>query len=443
MFNSLPQYLKDNKLQGDVRTLLLLKKSIERGLINTLGDLYVVLKGIVTNSPKDIGPFTTAFYQYFLNIEINKGESLDTAILRSETFKDWLKNQDVQEVETPDLKDLAEKFLNEVHLTTYDIKNILKGENILQNDDPNRADTEGPDDNPVDAVKRAADYSNVSLEELLERMKKVLEQQKRRHSGGTHWVGTGGASPYGSGGAAQGGVRVGGQGGGKMARKVMGDKNFFPVDTHMILQDNNIDVALAFLKGIEEESVERYLDIPATITEGVKQGAIFLPYEKDKIDQKVQVLLLIDNGGWSMSPYIQSVTKLFSKMKRRFAHDLKTFYFHNTIYGGAYKDSFRLQSQFENLEKICALDKNYAVFIIGDADMAPYELTKDSMRNWQTLKKRFERIIWLNPMDLKYWEGSSTVYMLKEVFDMFPLSPHGIEKGVEYMNKKRRFGKAN
>ena len=443
MFNSLPQYLKDNKLQGDVRTLLLLKKSMERGLVNTLGDLYVVLKGIVTNSPKDIGPFTTAFYQYFLNIEINKGESLDAAILRSETFKDWLKNQDVQEIETPDLKEMAEKFLNEVHLTTYDIQNILKGEDILQNDDPNRADTEGPDDEPVDAVKRAADYSNVSLEELLERMKKVLEQQKRRHSGGTHWVGTGGASPYGNGGAAQGGVRVGGQGGGKMARKVMGDKNFFPVDTHVILQDNNIDVALAFLKGIEEESVERYLDIPATITEGVKQGAIFLPYEKDKIDQKVQVLLLIDNGGWSMSPYIQSVTKLFSKMKRRFAHDLKTFYFHNTIYGGAYKDSFRLQAQFENLEKICSLDKNYAVFIIGDADMAPYELTRDSMRDWQALKKRFERIIWLNPMDLKYWESSSTVHMLQGVFDMFPLSPYGIEKGVEHMNKKRRFGKAN
>ena len=30
MFNSLPQYLKDNKLQGDVRTLLLLKKSIDK-----------------------------------------------------------------------------------------------------------------------------------------------------------------------------------------------------------------------------------------------------------------------------------------------------------------------------------------------------------------------------------------------------------------------------
>lgn len=441
MFNSLPQYLRDNKLQGDVRTLLLLKKGMERGLIHTLGDLYLVLKGLVTNSPKDIGPFTTAFYQYFLDIDIKKGETLDAAILRSETFKDWQQRHEDFETESPNLTDLVESFLNEVHLTTFDIQNILRGEDILQNDDPNQADTEGGDDALVDSVNRAADYSNLSLEELLERMKKVMEQQKRRHSGGTHWIGTGGASPYGSGGAAKGGIRVGGQGGGKMARKVMGDKNFFPVDTHVVLQDNNIDVALAFLKGIEEESVERYLDIPATITEGVKQGAIFLPQERDKVDQKVQVLLLIDNGGWSMSPYIASVTKLFSKMKRRFAHDLKTYYFHNTIYGGAYSDSFRSQTQFENIEKICQLDKNYAVFIIGDADMASYELSKDSIKNWKTLKDRFERIIWLNPMDLKYWEGSLTVNMLRQIFDMYPLSPDGIEKGVAQMNRKRRFGK--
>ena len=443
MFISLPHYLRDNKLAGDVRTLLLLKKSLERGLVNTLGDLYLVLKGIVINSPKDIGPFTTAFYQYFLDIDIKKGESLDNAVARSETFKNWLKNREDEDIETPNIQELVEEFLDEVHLTTYDIQKILKGEDILNNDDPNRADTEGPDDDPIDLVKRAADYSNLSLEELLERMKKVAEQQRRKHTGGTHWIGTGGISPYGNKGAAAGGIRVGGSGGGKMARKVMGDKNFFPVDTHIVLQDNNIDVALAFLKGIEDESVERFLDIPTTITEGVKEGGIFLPFEKEKIDQKVQVLLLIDNGGWSMSPYINAVTKLFSKMNRRFAHDLKTYYFHNTIYGGVYKDAFRSQKQFEPIEKICQLDKNYAVFIIGDADMAPYELSKDSIKDWQALKNRFERIIWLNPMDLKYWEHSMTTNMLQQIFDMFPLSPYGIEKGVELMNRKRRFGKAH
>ena len=443
MFDSLPKYLKDNKLQGDVRTLLLLKKSLERGLVNTLGDLYLVLKGIVINSPKDMGPFTTAFYQYFLDIEIKKGESLDAAIIRSETFKQWRSQRQEEETETPNINELIDDFLNEVHFTTYDIQNILSGEDILQQDDPNRPDTEGGDDEPLDAVKRAADYSNISLEELLKRMKQVAEQQKRRHSGGSHWIGTGGVSPYGNSGAAIGGIRVGGAGGGKMARKVIGDKNFYPVDTHVILQDNNVDVALAFLKGIEDESVERFLDIPTTISEGAKQGAIFLPFEKEKIDQKVQVILLIDNGGWSMSPYVGSVTKLFSKMKRRFAHDLKTYYFHNTLYDGAYKDEFRSHTQIESIESICKLDKNYAVFIIGDADMSPYEITKNSLRTWQTLKDRFERIIWLNPLEQKSWASSESVRVLHSIFDMFPLSPYGIEKGVELMNKKRHFGKAN
>ena len=448
MFNSLPKYLKDNALQGDVRTLLFLKKGLERGLVHTLGDLYLLLKGLVTNAPKDFGPFTTAFYQYFLDIDIKKGETLDNAILRSEAFKNWRKNNATAEAferewEADELKELVNDFLNDVHFTSYDIQNILKGEDILQNDDPNRPDTEGSDDAPNDILKRAADYNNISVEELLERMKQVAAQQKRRHSGGDHWIGSGGTSPYGNNGAADGGIRVGGTGGGKMARATLEDRNFFPVDTKLILQDNTVDVALAFLKGIEDESVERYLDIPLTISEGVKQGGVFLPFEKEKIEQKVQVLLLIDNGGWSMSPYVESVTKLFSKMKRRFAHDLKTYYFHNTLYEGAYKDEFRSYSQLEMVDSICKLDKNFAVFIIGDADMGPYELTPNSLASWQKLKDHFQRIIWLNPTEERFWRNSNTIVKLSQEFDMFPLSPYGIEKGVELMNKKRRFSKAH
>jgi uncharacterized protein with von Willebrand factor type A (vWA) domain len=443
MFSSLPQYLREQKLLGDVRTLLLLKKSMERGLINTLGDLYLVLKGLVTTAPKEIGPFTVAFYQYFLDIHIQPGESLDMAVSRSEAFQKWKNKLELGEEveEETDVKALVEQFLNEVHLTTYDIRKILSGSDILQNDDPNRPDTEGPDDEPAERLDRMADYSNLSLEELLERMRKVMEQQRRKHSGGDHWVGTGGISPYGHSGAAQGGIRVGGQGGGKMARKVMADPHFFPVDTKVTLSDNNIDVALSYLKGIEEESVEQYLDVPETISEGVKEGGLFLPQIREKVDQKVQVLLLIDNGGWSMSPYIASVTKLFSKMKRRFAHDLKTYYYHNTLYGGAYSNPARIYTSFESMDKICSLNNNYAVFIIGDADMAPYELTPESLANWQQLVERFPRVVWLNPMSLRYWAGSYTVNILRQVFEMYPLSPWGIEKGVGFMNKKKKFSK--
>ena len=442
MFQSLPQHFRDFKLQADVRTLMLLRKSMEKGLVNTMGDMYLVLKGLITNDPSEYGPYTTAFYAFFLDIDIKPGEKLDSAILRSQTFKDWKDNKlhDIPEEDHPDMKELIDQFLNEVHLTSYDIKKFLDGQDILNKDDPNEKDNPDEASNNVpNHLDKMADYSNMSLEELMERMKQVAEQQRGEHNGGSHWIGKGGISAYGNQGAAKGGIRVGASGGGKMARAVVGDKNYYPVDKKVRLQDNNIDVALSFLKGIEDESTEIQLDIPKTIKEGVKQGGLFLPYLKEKIEHKVQVVLIIDNGGWSMTPYIKNVTKLFSKMKRRFAHDLKTYYYHNTIYGGVYADVRR--TQWVPLEKLLKLDKNYSVFVIGDADMAPYELNQQSILNWQQLQERYSRMVWMNPLDERHWAGSMSVNMLRRVFPMFPLSPFGIEKAVELMNKKRKYQK--
>jgi len=443
MFDSLPHYFRKHKLNADVRTLLLLRKIIERGLVRTMGDLYVALKGIVTSDPKDFGPFTTAFYAYFLSIEIKKGETLEKAVERSEVFKNWKKNrypEDDENAEMPDIGELIDRFLDEVHTTTFDIKKMLSGKDILHKDDPDRPDdTDQQSEDGPRKVDKGADYSDIPLEELLERMRKVAEQQRRRHEGGDHWIGQYGRSPYGQNGAAMGGIRTGGSGGGKMARRVIGDPQFYPVDTRAILRDDNIDAALAALKGIEDETAEVILDVPKTIKEGLKQGGIFLPHEKEKVVQKVQVILLIDNGGYSMHPYIQSVTRLFSKMKTRFAHDLKVYYFHNTIYGGAYSDVRR--TKFVPIDKILSNDKNYSVFVVGDADMGPYELSETSIRNWESLKKKFKRLAWLNPLPARYWAMSTTVNWLKQLLPMYPLTPEGIEKAVVEMNRKRRFSR--
>lgn len=442
MFQSLPQTFRNYELSADVRTLLLLRKSMERGLINTLGDMYVVLKSIITTDQKEFGPYAMAFYDYFLKIDIKKGEKLDNAIARSETFETWKKDylKEWNLKEDMDQQDLIDQFLNEVHLTTLDIENLLDGSEILNNDDPSRPDGEGRSDaQPQDGarnVSQGADYSNIPLEEIRRRMREIARQQKERHEGGDHWIGQNGSSPYGNNGAAKGGVRSGGSGGGKMARQVLNDNNYFPVDTKAILRDDNIDAALASLKGIQDESAQRILDIPVTIKEGLRQGGIFLPHERDKIEDKMQVLLLIDNGGYSMHPYIRSVKKLFSKMKTRFAHDLKTYYFHNTIYGGAYSNAAR--TKFESVEKLCKLDPNYSVFIIGDADMAPYELDESSLNNWLELKEHFKRIVWLNPTTERIWTVSTTIVWLRQVFEMYGLTPDGIEKAVQSMNRKRR-----
>ncbi len=438
MFKSLPQTFKNHNLSADVRTLLLLRKAMEKGLVGTLGDMYLVLRGLIANSPKDYGPFATAFYEYFLSIDIKVGETLNSAILRSETFKKWREayEERIDLEEDENISELIDQFLNEVHLTSFDIQKMFSGEDILNNDDPNRVDDAEQDDDVNPNVDKMADYSDISMEELRERMEKIAEMQKRKHRGGNHWIGQGGYSPYGNNGAAKGGIRVGGSGGGKMARAVLNDRNYFPADTKALLSDNNIDAALASLKGIEEEATEKFLDVPNTIKEGVKMGGLFLPLLKEKKEQKIQVMLLIDNGGYSMSPYIRTVQKLFSKMKTRFAHDLKTYYFHNTVHGGFYEDAAR--RNFISLDKILKNRDNYSIFIIGDADMAPYELGSGSIQNWQQIAKRFPRTAWLNPLSQRFWAVADTVPILGSIFEMHSLSPDGIEKAVTFMNKKRK-----
>ena len=442
MFNSLPHTFRKHQLSADVRTLLLMRKATERGLVNTLGDLFLVLRGIIATSPKDFAPFSMAFYEYFLDVNIKKGESLNSAIVRSETFQKWKKSYEDTLEDKDDLRltELVDQFLDETHRTTYDIKKFYEGEAILNNDNPDMQDTEAQEG--VDEARnldRMADYSNLSLEELRQRMERVARQQRHKHRGGNHWIGQGGTSPYGNGGAAQGGIRVGGQGGGKMARAVLNDSKFYPVDSKEILSDNNIDAALAILKGIEDESSETLLDIPNTIKEGVKMGGLFLPNMVEKRTQKLQVILIIDNGGYSMSPYIRNVQQLFAKMKTRFAHDLKTFYYHNTIYGGVYSDAAR--REFVPIDKLVAHDKNYSIFIIGDADMAPYELSEASLFAWKKIVEHFKRTVWLNPMKLRFWSMSDTLPILNSIFEMQPLTPEGIEKAVNYMNSQRRYSR--
>lgn len=438
MLSSLPERFRAHGLKADVRTLLLLRKAMQKGLIKTLGDIYNVLKGIIVKEPADIGPFTKAYYEYFLHVPIAPGQTLQDAILRSETFAEW-KTQFLDEADR-DLSDeeLVNTFLDQVHLTSYDIKEVISGKEIWDKDDPDQEDTDDPNANhePAERVlNKMADYSDLSLEELLERMERVREQQRTQHGGGSHWIGTGGISPYGHGGAAKNGIRVGGQGGGKMARKVMGDKNYFPIDRDALLNDNNVDAALASIKGVIEESASEKLDVPQTIKSGIKRGGLFIPELSSENNEELKVIVLIDNGGYSMAPYVRSVQNLFRKMKTRFAHDLEVYYFHNTIYDRVYTDERRSKSI--TIEKLLSHNKDYRIFFIGDAAMAPYELTRYSIETIQAIVQKFKKSVWLNPEPLKYWPYTYTIQVMKELVPMFPLTPAGIERAVQAMNKKR------
>lgn len=439
MFESFPGICKEFGLHADVRALLMLRKAMDKHLINTVGDLYAFFKGILVKDPSMVGPYSQAFYHYFIGIEIRPGERLSDAINRSDTFKDWLDDfiKSDEDRAQLDMEELIDRFLDEVHTTTYDIKRVLDGEEILKKDNPEMEDRSvGDDDENVERLlDRAADFRFVDLEELRRRMQKVMDRQTGKHSGGDHWIGTGGVSPFGHGGAALGGIRVGGSGGGKMARQVFGDPQFYPVDINARIGDDNLDASLASLKGVLEETNYLYLDIPVTVKKGVEQGGLFLPVQLEKHEEKLQVLLLIDNGGYSMDYYIKPVQALFKKMKTRFQHDLETYYFHNTIYKYVYEDERRTRPI--PLEKILYKDPNYRVFIIGDAAMAPYELHEGSIISWGRLTEKFRKIAWLNPVSEQHWSITWTTTMLKRMIPMYPMTPKGIDKAVREMNKKK------
>ena len=434
MFETLPEKLREKNLKADIKTLLVLRKAIDADLVSTLGDIYNVLKNLVVKDNRDLGPFTKVFYDYFLNIDILNGETLNDAIIRSSTFKQWLEDRDFKDREL-DLHALSNQFLDEVHTSQYDIKEILNGKDIWQKDDPELEDGDGDSfsDEQKRLLQQMADYSDMTLEELLERMREVAKQQKTKHSGGSHWIGTGGISPYGHGGAALNGIRVGGTGGGKMARKVIGNQNFYPVDMNKRINDDNIDAAIASLKGIVEESGKNILDIESTINKGLKRGGLFIPELKNKTEEKLQVILLIDNGGYSMDPYISLVQELFKKMKTRFAHDMEVYYFHNTIYDRVFTNQNR--SKYISIDRFVKKhDPNYRVFFIGDASMSPYELNQMSIRNYLAMTEKYKKIVWLNPEPEQYWSHTYTLNIIKEIIPMFPLTPNGIEKAVRSMN---------
>ena len=439
MFETLPLHFRTFGLKADVRTLLLLQRAAEKGLVTTLGDIFNVLKGFTVKDPKDIGPFTRAFYAYFLNISIYDNEKLNDAIERSDTFKHWLEDFTEKRPEVVDLEERINAFLDEVHLTSYDIQAVIDGKEIFKNDDPNLDDQPQEEGSDTERdLSKMADYSGLTLEEILERMREIAKHQKSKHSGGSHWIGTGGISPYGHGGAAKNGVRVGGSGGGKMARAVLNDRNFYPVDLDGLLNDNSIDAALASLKGIIEESAHDFLDVEATIKEGLKRGGLFLPEIKKITQEKLQVILLIDNGGYSMLYYVKIVRELFKKMKTRFAHDLETYYFHNTVYNEVYSNPNRTQKV--TIESILAKDANYRIFIIGDASMASYELSRTSLHFYEELVKKFKKTVWINPEEERAWPYTQTIQMIKTIVPMFPMTPRGIENAVKSMNRVNRNG---
>lgn len=175
-------------------------------------------------------------------------------------------------------------------------------------------------------------------------------------------------------------------------------------------------------------------------------GEIELVFERGIVD-RLKIVLAIDNGGWSMEPHVDLVQTLFSYSKTQFK-DLKTYFFHNTIYDLLWEDPGRYKkpTQIKDFNKF---DPETRLIIVGDASMAPYELMSTdgsiyafersgmpSIEQLKFLAGYFPRAIWLNPIPHTHWQYTHSINVIRSIFPMFELSLDGLEKGVQYLMRR-------
>ena len=137
-----------------------------------------------------------------------------------------------------------------------------------------------------------------------------------------------------------GGLRVGGSRGNRSAVKVAGERRYRDYSTQAVLTRSSVGEALKRLRNLVPHGVKDRLNIDATIYRTMKNGGeIELVFDRGIVD-RLKVILAIDNGGWSMEPHVELVQTLFNYAKSQFK-DLKTYFFHNTIYDLLWEDPAR------------------------------------------------------------------------------------------------------
>ena len=378
---------------------LRLQKALGMGLINSLNDFYVAARSIMVKSERYFDLYDRVFARIFYGIETDEAweEELEDS-LRT-LLRDWLQ----------DPKQMAE----------------------LLGIDPNSL----PDLSPEDLIQYFLDR---------------LKEQTERHDGGDRWIGTGGTSPVGHSGFHPGGMRVGGMSRGKSAIKVAMERRYRDYTRDTRLNTSQVGEALRRFRHLVPAGPKDRINIDETIYQTVKNGGeIEIVFDRGLRD-RLKVVLMIDNGGWSMDPYVEVVQTLFNYAQAQFKQ-VRTFFFHNCVYDRVWEDPQRRSKPFSTMDFL-RLEPASRLIVVGDASMAPFELehprgciaynepqTRPSLEWLRFLASTFRHRAWLNPMVQfapDFSHGSYTQRQIAELIPMFPLSLDGLERSVSHLMAK-------
>jgi len=285
------------------------------------------------------------------------------------------------------------------------------------------------------------------LEKLLETLRERLEEQKERHAGGSKWVGTGGTSPFGHSGYNPEGVRIGGESKNRRAVKVWEKREFRNLDDSVELGTRNLKVVLRKLRKFARTGAAEELDLDDTIRSTASNAGLLDLKMVPERHNAAKVLLFFDVGG-SMDPYIKLCEELFSAARSEFKH-LEYFYFHNCVYERLWQDNRRrFDNALDTLDVLHTYSRDYRVIFIGDASMAPYEITsamgsvehmnKEPGHIWlQRVTDTWDKVVWLNPVPKKHWHYTHSISLVEQLMDgqMYPLTVEGIEEAIRALSK--------
>ena len=285
-------------------------------------------------------------------------------------------------------------------------------------------------------------------EKLMETLQKRLAEQKGRHQGGSKWIGTAGTSPFGAYGYNPEGVRIGQDGSrNKRAVKVWDKREFRNLDDQIELGTRNIKLALRRLRQFAREGAPTELDLDDTIRSTARNAGWLDLKLRPERHNAAKVLLFLDIGG-SMDEHVKTCAELFSAARGEFKH-LEHYYFHNCPYEAVWKDAWRRHVERTPTPQVLhTYDQSYKLVFVGDASMSPYEIVQPggSVEHWNAeagetwlrrLLATYPRAVWLNPMPERYWAGTQSIGMIRELMEsrMFPLTLDGLDRAMRRLTR--------
>jgi uncharacterized protein with von Willebrand factor type A (vWA) domain len=388
--------LKDVGIPVSPTSFLTLHKALGCGLVNSLEDFYTAARAILIKSERYFDIYDQVFAHSFQGAEMPDPEGVELDEVARIMLESWLQNPE----------GLAE-------ILGMDESALMK----------------------------------LTPEELIEYFKERLKQQTEAHHGGGKWIGTGGYSPVGHSGYHPGGMRVGGVSRNKSAVKVAMDRRYKDYSLSGPLTSALMGEALKRLRNLVPFGPKDEINIDETIYQTMKNGGeIEIVFDRSLKD-RLKVILAIDNGGWSMDPYVPVLQTLFDYARAQFK-DVQTFFFHNTIYSTLWKDTARYKKP-QPIDQFARLDSETRLIIVGDASMAPYELMATdgsihledrsglpSIECLKFLAATFPHTVWLNPVSASMWDYTRSISVIREIFPMFELTIDGLEQAVAHLLSK-------